>query len=103
MKILDALETVGVGCVIIGIIAACIITLSNPPEGSAAAELQDAIEEADKRFTVERHLDGIRIITDKETGVNYISFKSGYGVGLTVLVDETGKPVIQEESYENGQ
>ena len=34
------------------------------------------------------------IIVDRKTGVNYLAFKSGDGVGLTVLVDEFGKPVV---------
>lgn len=35
----------------------------------------------------------IRIIKDKETGVCYLFTKSGYGGGLTVLLDSNGKPV----------
>lgn len=33
----------------------------------------------------------IQILVDKETGVNYLS---QYNVGLTPLLDESGKPVI---------
>lgn len=35
-----------------------------------------------------------QILVDKETGVNYIYHSSGYGGGLTPLLDKDGKPVI---------
>lgn len=34
------------------------------------------------------------IIVDKKTGVNYLMVRSGYGAGLTPLIDEQGKPVV---------
>lgn len=34
------------------------------------------------------------VIVDKNTGVNYLFVKSGYGAGLTPLLDENGKPII---------
>ncbi|MCU6762742.1 Uncharacterised protein [uncultured Roseburia sp.] len=34
------------------------------------------------------------ILVDKETGVNYLFHISGYGAGLTPLLDREGKPVI---------
>ena len=34
------------------------------------------------------------IWVDKETGVNYLWHKDGYGAGLTPLLDQDGKPVI---------
>lgn len=34
------------------------------------------------------------IWVDTETGVNYLYHGSGYGGGLTVLLDHEGKPVI---------
>lgn len=36
------------------------------------------------------------IYVDKETGVMYLFVKNGYGGGLTVMVDENGKPLIWE-------
>ena len=36
----------------------------------------------------------MEIWVDKETGVNYLYRQSGYSGGLTVLLDENGKPVI---------
>lgn len=39
--------------------------------------------------------EGIRqILIDRETGVNYLMWKSGYGAGITPLLDREGKPVI---------
>jgi len=37
---------------------------------------------------------GIEILRDKTTGVNYIFNYAGNRGGLTVLLDENGKPVI---------
>jgi hypothetical protein len=34
------------------------------------------------------------IIVDKETGVNYLMVRSGYGAGLTPLIDADGKPIV---------
>ena len=34
------------------------------------------------------------ILVDTETGVNYLYHGSGYGEGLTVLLDRNGKPVV---------
>lgn len=34
------------------------------------------------------------IIVDKETGVNYLFVRSGYGAGLTPLIDADGKPIV---------
>ena len=34
------------------------------------------------------------IWVDKETGVNYMYHVSGYGGGLTPLLDRDGKPII---------
>jgi len=37
---------------------------------------------------------GFKIIVDKETGVNYLYCWSGYGGGITPLLDRDGKSVI---------
>ena len=37
------------------------------------------------------------VIVDKETGVHSLFVASGFGAGLTVLLDEQGKPVIKNE------
>ena len=53
----------------------------------------------DKRFEFQKpQRDGLMtdalIIVDKETGVNYLMVRSGYGAGLTPLIDADGKPVV---------
>lgn len=37
---------------------------------------------------------GLRILRDNETGVQYLLLQEGYGAGLTVLVDQDGKPLL---------
>ena len=34
------------------------------------------------------------ILVDRETGVNYLMVKSGYGTGITPLLGTDGKPII---------
>lgn len=34
------------------------------------------------------------ILVDKQTGVNYLFHSSGYAGGLTVLLDNEGKPIV---------
>ena len=36
----------------------------------------------------------IEIWVDRETGVNYVWHHDGHAGGLTVLLDENGKPVV---------
>ena len=36
----------------------------------------------------------LQIIVDRETGVNYLIWKSGYAGGITPLLDSEGKVVI---------
>jgi len=53
----------------------------------------------DKRFEKVYSQSGMstgtmEIWVDQETGVNYLFRASGYGGGLTVLLDREGKPVI---------
>ena len=39
--------------------------------------------------------EGVRqILVDKETGVNYFCWKSGYGAGITPLLDSEGKIIV---------
>ncbi len=41
--------------------------------------------------------EGLRqILVDKETGVNYLALKSGYGLGITPMLDKDGKPIVTE-------
>ena len=39
---------------------------------------------------------GMKILRDKETGVQYLFFQNGYAGGMTVLLDKDGKPAISE-------
>lgn len=36
----------------------------------------------------------LMILVDRETGVNYLFVQSGYGGGLTPLLDADGEPVV---------
>lgn len=54
----------------------------------------------DKRFEevyIQGKLKVTKIIRDNETGVLYMSQQEGYGVGLTVMVDQEGKPLVDKE------
>ena len=51
----------------------------------------------DKRFTkvyAQGALGSMEVLVDKETSVQYLFVQSGYGSGLTVLVDQEGKPLL---------
>ena len=50
----------------------------------------------DKRFEkiYKQDMGSTEIWVDQETGVNYLYHSSGYSGGLTVLVDENGKPIV---------
>ncbi len=59
--------------------------------------------EKDRRFLFndkdnEGVLAGVRIITDSETGVQYLFAFKGNAGGLTVLVDKDGKPLLDRNS-----
>ena len=41
---------------------------------------------------------GAKIITDSETGVQYLFAYSGNAGGLTVLVDQNGKPLLGDQA-----
>lgn len=54
-------------------------------------------EKTEKRFEViytQGIADVIRILVDRETGVNYLQSISGNAGGLTPLLTREGKPVI---------
>lgn len=56
---------------------------------------------ANKRFEIV-HTQGsglinfYQVIVDKQTGVNYLCVRTGYGLGITPLLDEKGKPVVSK-------
>ena len=37
-----------------------------------------------------------QILVDKETGVHYLTWKAGYGAGITPLLDADGKVVVKK-------
>lgn len=47
-----------------------------------------------KKIYSEGTLEGIQILVDLETGVNYLFRHSGYAGGLTPLLDENGNVVV---------
>ena len=54
---------------------------------------------SENRFTLEKEKlkgmsTGALVITDEETGVQYLFVSQGYAGGLTVLVDAEGKPLL---------
>ena len=41
--------------------------------------------------------EAMEIWVDTLTGVNYLYRQNGYSGGMTIMVDETGKPIITDE------
>lgn len=55
---------------------------------------------ADKRFEevyTQGKLKVTKVIRDNETGVLYMMQQEGYGAGLTVMVDQEGKPLVDKD------
>ncbi len=50
-----------------------------------------------KKVYTQGVLNGMEIWLDRETGVNYVFGYNGYAGGMTVLLDEEGKPVVTKE------
>ncbi len=53
-----------------------------------------------KRFEVvydQGKLENIKVIVDTETGVQYLFLSNGMSGGLTVLMDENGKPAVAKK------
>ena len=50
----------------------------------------------DKRFkrVYTQDMGSTEIWVDRETGVNYLYHLSGYSGGLTVMLDQEGKPIV---------
>lgn len=55
----------------------------------------------DNRFDIDKKKAGfgteIFIITDKETGVQYLHFRNAASGGLTPLIDSKGAPLLRKE------
>lgn len=55
------------------------------------------MSDSDERFEItykQGVINQTKILRDRKTGVNYIFHFEGNAAGLTVLVDENGKPVV---------
>ncbi|MCF1684948.1 DUF6440 family protein [Tetragenococcus halophilus] len=55
---------------------------------------------AEKRFEeiyTQGKLKAEKIVRDNKTGVLYLVYEEGYGVGITVLFDKDGKPLVDED------
>ncbi|UOQ44901.1 DUF6440 family protein [Halobacillus salinarum] len=54
----------------------------------------------DKRFEVidkQGKMERFQVIRDNHTGVLYMSYGAGYGLSMTVMVDQEGKPLVDED------
>lgn len=57
-------------------------------------EVLDMAKEKRFKKTYSQGAGSLEVWVDKETGVNYLYYSSGYSGGLTVLLDKEGKPII---------
>lgn len=59
--------------------------------------------ETTQRFVSDDRNDKFSIITDSRTGVEYLKVENGIGdkhtMGISVLVDKDGKPILSEETF----
>ena len=83
---------------IIAIVAACVLALCLVGCDSGASKRSEEVQVENGRFLSD--LPDCYVITDTETGVQYLFAKhsggyAGYG-GLTVLLNADGSPVIAE-------
>lgn len=59
---------------------------------------------SDKRFEVidkQGTMTQFQVIRDNQTGVLYMSYNGGFGMGMTVMVDQDGKPLVDENWESN--
>lgn len=77
-------------------IAVCLLFLLTVSTFSGCSETEVENDNSGERFY--RAIDGLYndVYVDKETGVMYFYRKKGNSGGLTVMVDEDGKPLIWE-------
>ena len=62
--------------------------------GTFACSASEKTTGTDGESRFDSGLLGCEIITDKETGVQYLFAHGNREAGLTVLVDENGKPIV---------
>lgn len=74
---------------------------NDQPEQQEQAQAEEVVSEQETKQESERFeglgLGGARVIKDTETGVQYLYVSTGNGGGLTVLVDQEGKPLLEGE------
>ena len=70
---------------------------SNKEETNDVEETMVVVQD---EFTSRKGDPNIFIIVHKETKVQYLFVKHGYGAGLTIMVDESGKPLLYEGDVE---
>lgn len=79
-----------VGLVLLALLLVTTAGCAAPAEATEAAETAETEPGNWHRFATEYCGDGCTIITDTQTGVQYLYHGSGYGGGLTVLQDAEG-------------
>ena len=42
-----------------------------------------------------------QILVDRETGVHYLTWKAGYGAGITPLLDSDGRPIVKKFGWQD--
>lgn len=57
----------------------------------------DGYQSGTDRFKIAIYEENNTVYVDTETGVMYFFHKSGYGGGMSVMVDADGNPLIWEE------
>ena len=62
-------------------------------------EAEEEVIKNNKFYSIDAG-NGDSIYIDKETRVQYLFIREGYGGGLTVLVDADGKPILYEGGFE---
>lgn len=71
----------------------CLVMVVAMLAGCAGTPIAEDVETGD-RFVVVVSQGSNAVYADTETGVMYYFHKSGYGGGMTVMVDADGNPLI---------
>lgn len=83
------------------IVGAAVIMMAVSFHGCGSCDTATAEDVDDRFMDVYSQFDGVygdvHIIVDRETGVMYLLNDIANGGGVTVMVDENGKPMIWEE------
>lgn len=82
----------GIGA--LGVVTLCVLAVVN--DANVKEEKGIVFEDDTERFQSIDEFDGVCVIVDTETGVQYLWRGAGYKGGLTVLLDAEGKPLLYE-------